>query len=283
MCIFDDFWYVWGDVSEQIDYDNWILVNGIYYLSMCIEECNGKVWCLIQVFMVSIDGVMLVGKFEIVYVWFVGEIGGSCWEYLFDGMYFVVFVFGVDFYFGVWNIVLIKQDDGVVVFELLILVVYIVGLFDLVEWYYLGFLIKVVLIILDLWLYVVGVCEVVVWYLLVYVFDFNLFLLQCLVDVFYWVCLDDFQCQLVVFQWYIVVDCIVIGIGVQWIELYLLCGVDMGCQYMVYFFVFKLLYVSDILVFDLKFGVLYQFELMVEVVQVVDCVYLEVCMVFVMY
>lgn len=280
---FDDFWYAWGDVSEQIDYDNWILVNGIHYPSTRIEERNGKVWRSTQVLTVSIDGAMPAGTFDTAHARPAGETGGSRWEHPFDGTHPVALAPGVDLYPGAWNTALIKQDDGVVVLESPISAVYTAGLLDLAKQRYPGLPIKAVLTTSDSWPHAAGVREAVARHLPVYALDLNLPLLQRLVDAPHRIRPDDLQRQPAAPQWHTVAGRTVIGTGAQRIELYPLRGADTGRQYMVYFPASKLLYASDTLVLDPKSGALYQPELMAEVAQAVDRAHLDVHTVFAMH
>lgn len=280
---FDDFWYAWGDVSEQIDYDNWILVNGIHYPSTRIEERNGKVWRSTQVLTVSVDGATAAGTFDTAHARPADETGGSRWEHPFDGTHPVVLAPGVDLYPGAWNTALIKQDDGVVVLESPISAVYTAGLLDMAKQRYPGLPIKAVLTTSDSWPHAAGVREAVARHLPVYALDLNLPLLQRLVDAPHRIHPDDLQRQPAAPQWHIVAGRTVIGTGAQRIELYPLRGADTGRQYMVYFPASKLLYASDTLVLDPKSGALYQPELMAEVAQAVDRAHLEVRTVFAMH
>ncbi|AND67859.1 hypothetical protein ATSB10_04050 [Dyella thiooxydans] len=280
---FDDFWYAWGDVSEQIDYDNWILVDGFHYPSTRIEERNGKVWRSTQVLTVTIDGATPASTFDTTHARPADGTFASRWELPFDGKHPVALAPGVDLYPGAWNTALIKQDDGVVVLESPISPVYTAGLLDLARQRYPDLPIKAVLTTSDSWPHAAGVREAVARHLPVYALDLNLPLLQRLVDAPHRIHPDHLQRQPAAPDWRIVSGRTVIGSGAQRIELYPLRGADTGRQYMVYFPASRLLYASDTLVLDPKSGALYQPELMAEVAQAVDRAHLDVRTVFAMH
>jgi len=280
---FDDFWYVWGDVSERIDYDNWILVDGIHYPSTSVEERNGKVWRSTQVLTLTINGSLPAGLFDTSHPRPTGASTVSRWERPFDGKNPVALAPGITLYPGAWNTTLIRQDDGVVVLEAPISPVYTAGLLDWAKQRYPDLPIKAVLATSDSWPHAAGVREAVARHLPVYALDLNLPLLQRLIDAPHRIHPDDLQRQPASPQWHTVAGRTVIGDGPRRIELYPLRGADTGRQYMVYFPASKLLYASDTLVLDAKSGALYQPELMAEVIQAVERAHLDVRTVFAMH
>ncbi|HEU4669231.1 MAG TPA: hypothetical protein VFR91_00865 [Dyella sp.] len=280
---FDDFWYAWGDVRERIDYDNWILVDGIHYPGTRIEERNGTVWRSTQVLTVAINGHLLADTFATGHPRPAGDAGASRWERPFDGKAPVALAPGVDLYPGAWNTALIRQDDGIVVLEAPISPVYTAGLLDRARQRYPTLPVKAVLTTSDAWPHAGGVREAVARHLPVYALDLNLPLLERLVDAPHHLHPDHLQQQAAAPQWHVVAGRTVIGSGADRIELYPLRGADTGRQYMVYFPASKLLYASDTLVLDAKTGALYQPELMAEVAQAVERAHLDVRTVFAMH
>jgi hypothetical protein len=191
---------------------------------------------------------------------------------------------GIDLLQGAWNSTIVKQDDGIVILEAPISVLYTAGVIEEAKKRYPGLPVKAVLSTSDSWPHTGGVRFAVSQGLPVYILDLNRPLLDKMMRAPRTSGPDDLKKSKYSSdpQWKIVSEKEVVGRGANRVELYPLRGASTERQYMAYFPEFRLLYASDTLALN-EDGALYDPELMYEVEQSVKRANLKVDRVFAMH
>lgn len=279
---FHDHWYQWGDVKRRIYFENWKFFHGLVYPTNQVEERNGVLWQSSQVF--DLDLNVPVDEAEFRMDAKAAELSAQYkgWESPFPSGKGTDLAPGITLYEHSWNSTLVKQDDGIIVLEAPLSGVYTKGLLDEARRQYPGIAIKAVLSTSDSWPHVGGVRQAVAEGLPVYILDLNRPLLDAMVQAPHKLHPDSLALSPKAANWKIVSQKLQVGQGPNRMELYPLRGASTERQYMVYFPEHHLLYVSDTLSLDDK-GVLYDPELMREVIQAVQREGLQINTAFAMH
>jgi hypothetical protein len=280
---FNDFWFVWGDVSQRVYYDNWKVIQGVVYPTNRIEERNGILWSSSQVLGAKFNVAPDDKLFAMDPAAATKSTQSKGWNRTFDDQNHVALAPGVDLYQGAWNVTLIKQDDGVLVLETPISPSFTEGVLAKAHAEYPTLPIKAVLSTSDSWPHIAGIREAVAEKLPVYVLDLNQPLLDRIVNAPHTMIPDHLQTNPQPAHWLPVSGKVEIGTGANRVALYPLRGAATERQYMVYFPEHKLLYASDTLALNSQTHALYDPELMREVVQAATREHLKVDTVYAMH
>jgi hypothetical protein len=280
--LFHDHWYQWGDVTRRVYFDNWKTFHGLVYPTNQVEERNGAIWQSSQVLNLDMNAAIDEAQFKMDAKAAERSAQSKGWERPFPDNKGADLAPGVTLYENAWNSTLIKQPDGIVILEAPLSGVYTNGLIQEAGRRYPGIPIKAVLSTSDSWPHVGGVRQAVALGFPVYILDLNQPLLDRLIHAPHKLHPDSLAQAFKAPKWRVVSQKIPIGAGENRIELYPLRGASTERQYMVYFPEHHLLYVSDTLSLD-EHNVLYDPELMREVVQAVHREGLQVNTAFAMH
>lgn len=279
---FQDHWYQWGDVNRRIYFENYKVFHGIVYPTNEVEERNQILWRSSQVLNLDLNIPVDENQFRMDAKAAERSTQSKGWERPFPGGKNTELAPGISLYEFSWNSTLVKQDDGVVILESPLSWVYTKGLVEEVALRYPGVPIKAVVSTSDSWPHVGGVRQAVALGLPVYILDLNRPLLDALMHAPHKLHPDTLEQSPKLPKWQIVSQRLVLGTGPNRMECYPLRGASTERQYMVFFPEHHLLYVSDTLSLDDK-GVLYDPELMREVIQAVKREKLQVNTAFAMH
>jgi hypothetical protein len=282
VAVFYDHWYQWGDVRQQIYWDNWQTVHGLRYPTNEVEERNGIVWESRQVLKVNLNPAIDAAVFKIDAQVAQKGMQSKGWEMPFKAEKGVTLAPGVTLFPGSWNATVVKQDDGIVLLESPLSGTYMAGVIDKAKEQSPGQPLKAVLSTSDSWPHVGGVRQVVALGLPVYILDLNKPLLERLVASPRHLHPDLLAQSPRQAKWRIVSQKVLVGTGPNRVELYPLRGAATERQYMVYFPEHQLLYASDTLALNAD-GSLYAPELLREVMDAVKRENLAVTTVFAMH
>jgi hypothetical protein len=280
---FRDFWYVWGDTQQRVDWDNWKYASGIVYPSNEVVERNGAVWKSSEAIDVQFNPPIDEKSFALDPKVARQSLQGKGWAHPFKADKPDQLADGVSLYPGSWNATIIREDDGIVILETPISSVYTQGIFEQARKQYPGVPIKAVLSTSDSWPHVGGVRYDVAQGVPTYILDLNQPLLDRIVAAPHTIDPDALQTAKKSPDWKIVSVRTDIGHGANRMQLYPLRGAATERQYMVYFPEHHLLYASDTLVIDPDRHTLYDPELMHEVQQAVEREHLVVDTVYAMH
>ncbi|HET6840584.1 MAG TPA: MBL fold metallo-hydrolase [Candidatus Angelobacter sp.] len=265
---FHDHWYQWGDVKRRIYFDNWKTFHGVVYPTNEVEERNGHIWQSTQVLSLDLNISIDETQFQMDAKAAERSTQSKGWERPFPAGESIDLAPGISLYQNSWNSTLVKQEDGIVLLEAPLSGTYTKGILKECKRRYPDVPIKAVLSTSDSWPHVGGVRQAVALGLPVYILDLNRPLLDDLVHAPHRLDPDSLAQLPKEARWRVVSQKIRIGARQNRMELYPLRGASTERQYMVYFPEHHLLYVSDTLSLDEK-GVLYNPELMREVIQAV--------------
>ena len=280
---FNDFWFVWGDVTQRVYYDNWKLMGAMVYPTDRFEERNGIAFSNTQVLEATFNTPLDDARFKMDADAAAKSAASKGWNRSFDPSHAVPLAPDITLYGGSWNASIIKQDDGVIVLEAPISATFSAGIFSKARQDYPGATIKAVLTTSDSWPHVAGVREAVAEGIPVYALDLNRPLLDRLIAAPHSQAPDALQRSPKTPQWQTVEGKFTLGSGATRMELYPLRGAATERQYMVYFPQYKLLYASDTLVYDAQKKQIYDPELTYEVVQAVAREHLQIDVVYAMH
>lgn len=279
---FQDHWHQWGDVKRRIYFENWKVFHGLVYPTNQVEERNSVLWQSSQMLNLDLNVPMDEAQFRMDAKAAERSLQSKGWETPFPSGKGTDLAPGITLYEHSWNSTVIKQEGGIVVLEAPRSGEYTKGLIEEAGRQYAGFPIKALVSTSDSWPHVGGIRQVVALGLPVYILDLNRPLLDALVHAPHKLHPDALAQSPRDPDWKIVSQKLQIGNGRNRMELYPLRGASTERQYMVYFPEHHLLYVSDTLSLDDK-GVLYDPELMREVIQAVKREGLEVTTAFAMH
>lgn len=281
--VFQDMWYFWGDVAQQVYFDNWKLVQGISFPTNQIEERNGIIWASNQVLDIKFDEPLDEHLFAMDSAIAKRSEASGGWSGAFSGKKSTALAPGIDLFLGAWNSTIVKQSDGIVILEAPISEVYTKGIMDEAHRRYPDTRIKAVISTSDSWPHVGGLRYVESQSLPIYILDLNRPLLDRMNRAAHHLERDALaRVNRSAPQWRIVASKTVVGAGENRIELYPLRGASTERQIMAYFPQLKVLYASDTLVLN-DDGTLYEPELMQEVARAVAREKLQVETVFAMH
>ncbi len=273
---FNDFWYHWGAVRQQVYWDNWRYIEGVSYPSNEITARNGALWSSAQALDVKFNVALAETDFAMDTAAAQKSLASKGWERPFSAAKDTELAAGIDLYRGSWNTTLIREDDGVVILETPVSATFTAGIFAEAARRYPGEKIRAVLMTSDSWPHVGGLGYDATTRVPLYVLDLNLPLLQRLLasqSAGHPASRPDFRT---------VTGRQAIGRGANRMELYPLRGASTERQYMVYFPERHLLYASDTLVLNAN-HTLYDPQLMHEVRQAVEREHLAVETVYAMH
>ena len=279
---FHDFWYFWGDVSQRIYFDGYQVFHGLVFPTNFVEERNGTLWRSTQLLNLEVNVPTDDSLFAMDEKAAAQSTKGKGWERPFVAAQVTQLAPGLTLYPGAWNSTVVQGGDGLYILEAPISGIYTQGLFDETKKLHPGVVVKAVLSTSDSWPHVGGVRQVVALGLPVYILDLNRPLLDRMIAAPHARHPDLLAQSLRQPDWRIVSKKVLVGSGLNRMELYPLRGASTERQYMVYFPEHKLLYASDTLSLN-DDGSLYDPELMREVMQAVKREGLEVTTVFAMH
>jgi hypothetical protein len=267
---FHDFWYFWGDVRQQIYFDNWRLIDGITFPTNWVEERNGVVWRSTQAINVEFNVELDEKGFEMTAGAVKQSAASPGWNRPFNVKQATTLAPGIDLFAGSWNATVVKEPDGIVILEAPISGLYTQGVVKEARKRHPGLPINAILSTSDSWPHTGGVRQAVALGVPVYILDLNQPLLDKMVSAAHTIEPDALQKSKNSKgpHWKIVANKQEIGRGANRIELYPLRGASTERQYMVYFPERHLLYASDTLALN-DDGTLNDPELMYEVAQAV--------------
>jgi hypothetical protein len=153
---------------------------------------------------------------------------------------------------GVWNVTLIRQDDGVVILEAPISSGYSAKVIEEAHRRFPNQRIKAVVTTSDAWPHIAGIREYVAQGVPIYALDLNKAILDCVIGSSHTSKPDSLQGAPRVPDFRLVHDKVVIASGANFLELYPIRGETSERQMMVYFPKHKLLYGSDAFQRDLE-------------------------------
>lgn len=278
---FNDFWYAWGDVAQQIYFDNYQLFHGVVYPTNFVEFRNGIQLQSAQVVDVELNPPTDEKLFAMDPTLAAKTAASQGWNRPFAPMKTTEIFPGVVLFEGAWNTTIVKQADGIVVVEAPIGEPQMQGVFDEAKRRYPGLPIKTVLSTSDSWPHFAGVRFVVSQGVPVYILDLNKPLLDRQVAAPFKLSPDTLEKHRRPPIWKIVAGKAEVGNGDTRVELYPLRGTTTERQYMVYFPEKRLLYASDTI--GLQGDTLFDPENFYEVMQAVEREHLDVETVFAMH
>jgi hypothetical protein len=279
--VFHDFWAPWGDVAQEVDFDNWKLVGRLLYPTSRVEFRNGLMLTSSQVLDARLNPPIDGGLLSMDAAAAAKSAAGKGWDRVLDESGHVTVAPGIDLYKGSWNVSLIHQPGGVLVLEAPISTMFTASV--LAKARAGGTPVRAVLSTSDSWPHVAGVREAVAEGVPIYVLDLNRPLLDRLARAAHSLVPDRQQASPMKPQWNLVSGKMLLGSGPTRAELYPMRGASTERQYMVYFPAFRLLYASDTIVYDPDKQTLYDPQLAHEVIQAVHREGLQVDTVYAMH